>query len=151
MRLSPIALLGAPVPRRHWTYFRPKPPTLNSGGSLRIGIADPVLERLLVLVLVVVPRIPLTHLLQVYVDLVDKHFANMPFVAILLAALRESEAAEHQQRQVGLRLLTKGLALLRRVNASKANFVLLALGVEQGDGVAVCNAHNAAMQGRSRG
>jgi hypothetical protein len=67
----------------------------------------------------------------------DHDFANGSAVSVLLAPFDDYVSIKYQSREVFLGSLAEGLSLFRGVYARKANFVLLAVGVENGDGVTV--------------
>ena len=68
-------------------------------------------------------------------------------VAIALVPLHAHILPEDHTRQVLLRSLAEGLGLFRRIYATKANLVLLAIGIEHGYRVAISNADYTAGQG----
>ena len=77
--------------------------------------------------------------------------ADDALVAVSLLPFDAHILPKDQSRQVLLRSLTKGLGLLRGVNALEANLVLLAVGVEHGYRVAISYADHTTEQGVSVG
>ena len=75
------------------------------------------------------------------------YLADDAAVLVALFPIDPHVLAEDQPRQVLLGSLSEGLCLLRRVDTAEADFVLLAVGIEDGYRVAIGNANYATGQG----
>lgn len=110
-----------------------------------------MLGRLLLLVLPVPPSHTGRHLCQICVLTTDQDHADLAPVLVSLAAVEGDIPIEDQVRQVLLRCSAERLLGFWRVNAGEANLVLLVLGIENRDGVAIADAHDSALDGVGRG
>ena len=101
-------------------------------------------RRLLLLVLPVPPSHAGSHLGAICVLALNHHDADLAPILVDLAAVEDNVTIEHQIGQVFFRYLAERLGLLRCVDTSEADLVLLALGVEHGNGVAIGHRHHLA-------
>ena len=88
------------------------------------------------------PGHPRRQLGEVGVAAVHPQLAQPAAVAVALGAARLHLPPEHQPGQVLARRIAKGLALLRRVDAGEAHFLLALAGVEHRHRVAVRHRHH---------
>lgn len=72
----------------------------------------------------------------------NPHLADDALVAVALGPFDTHLFVEDQPRQVLLGSLSEGLGLLGGVYATKANLVLLVVGIEDGYRVAISDPHN---------
>ena len=89
-----------PVPRPHSFGIPPQTAMSLSGGLFGIGVPEPIIDRLLLRIGLIVPRQARGHLLEPGVSAVHQHPADGAPVAVLLVGVDHHLAAGHQRGQV---------------------------------------------------
>ena len=87
-----------PLPRRHRLRILPQSDPSSLSVLFLVPIHEPIVRRLLVLVLLVVPGHPGADLLQPDVTQADEHGAHLAAVPILLVAASLDPLLEHERR-----------------------------------------------------
>ena len=141
--------LMSPLPRRRRIRFAPQPRAVCLSPKLSLLVSSSLRWSLLSLVLLVPPRHASLDLFQIHILAVDEDNADLAFVEIDLAAVQGDVFVKDHSGQVGLRLVPERLTGLRCIDPSKADLVLSLGAIEDGNGIAIMNAHDPALNGLS--
>lgn len=97
------------------------------------------------------PRHPGTNLFEIGILPVDYDLAQEASITVCFVAIDLDSPIKDQLAQVFFGTLAERLRLFRGIYAGQADFVLLILRVENGNGITIADADNAATQSLGEG
>jgi len=101
---------------------------------------------MLALIFLVMPGHIRFDLLEVYILTTQQHLAVYPLIPIIITVVHHNGFPGDQVGQVFLGLRAVCMPALRVINPLQPDFVLGLAGIEDHDGIAVCNTHDSPCQ-----